>query len=719
MSSCIFRNERTGEWTSMIGKPAKWVRGGDCESPVIFGAIDCPDDMVSAGISICGLGFFELYVNGRKVGDDLLTPAWTDYEPRDGRRLLYPLGDVRSHRVCYVDYSLTEYLKPGRNDIAVWLGNGWYNQHERNVEGDLWYEKPKLAYTIELVRRNGETEYVHSDETLRWRRSPIVFNNVYFGEKWDFALEDAAEEYPVEIANPPVRSRLVKQTCPPDREMGRIEPTVVRAQRNRTVYDAGVNISGWCTLTGRGEVIVRYAENLTGDGELDYDSAGGAEQIQTDEYKTDVWRALKPKFSVKAFRYFEVTGEAKDVEVAVVHSDIKVTSSFESSDETLNWLYNAYIRTQLNNMHCGIASDCPHRERLGYTGDGQNTCKAGMMMLDSKELYRKWIGDVMDCQDVNTGHVQHTAPFYGGGGGPCGWGCAVVAMPYAFYRHCGETDILRECWPHMMKWIGYIDSRMEGGLVVREEKDGWCLGDWCVPGEVKIPEPLVNGYYLIKSLEQMIEIAGVIGCEEECGALQARIDRCREALRENYYHKLGDEPQGGDVFLADLGIGDERDFEAIRRRYDALGRFDTGIFGTRVLIHWLFDRGYADTAIRLLTSKDGEVSFHRMMAAGATTIWEDWDGSYSHDHPMFGGVADALFEKLLGIRAAAPGYAQVEIAPQIPERLERVRGSICVPAGEICVDFDRNRSPRYIVTVPEISASFAGTALRPGKNELN
>jgi len=703
----------------MIGNQAKWVRGGGCESPIIFGKIDCPADMASAGISICGLGFFELDINGERVGEDLLVPAWSDYEPRDGRRLLYPLSDTRSHRAYYLDYDLTGLLKPGANDIAVWLGNGWYNQHERNVEGDLWYEKPKLAYSVEIIRAGGGKAFVHSDESLRWKESPIVFNNVYFGERWDFALEKTEKSYPVEPAAAPVRSALMKQTCPPDRRIREIVPTVVKRDGSRTVYDAGENVSGWCALTGVGEITVRYAENLTADAEPDYRSAGGDEQIQTDGYRTDIPRALEPKFSVKAFRYFEVTGEARDVKVIVVHSDVKVTSAFESSDETLNWLYDAYIRTQLNNMHCGVVSDCPHRERLGYTGDGQITCNAAMLTLDSRGIYEKWIGDVMDCQDVNTGHVQHTAPFYGGGGGPCGWGCAVVAVPYAYYRHYGDTEILRRCWPHMLKWVGYIDTRMEDGLIVREEKDGWCLGDWCTPGKVCIPEPLVNGYYFIKSLEQMIEIAGAIGCEGEIDALRARIGRCTEALKDRYYHRPGGDCQGADVFLADLGVCDEADCESIRRRYAQAGRLDTGIFGTYVVVHWLFANGGADTALALLTGKDEEVSFHRMMAAGATTLWEDWDGGNSHDHPMFGGVTDALFEDILGIRAAAPGYSAVRIEPKIPDGLEWVRGSVTAGAGVISVDFDRRRSPKYIVTVPETDAVFAGgVRLMPGRNTL-
>ena len=706
----------------MIHETAKWVRAGKCESPIIFGSFEVPEGIRKAVISICGLGLFELYINGQKVGNDLLTPAWTDYEPRENRRLLYPLSDTCSHRVLYLDYNLMDFIRPGVNEIAVWLGNGWYNQHERNIEGDLWYELPKLAYTIELTGECGSS-YVLSDENLRWKESPIVFNNVYFGEKWDFSLEGCEESFPVEAAEAPKHSKLMRQTCPPDREIRTIVPREIKRTDGRAVYDAGENISGFAVLTGRGRVRVRYAENIDGDNELNFDSTGGTEQIQTDEYVSEGWREMRPKFSWKAFRYLEISGEAKDVAVAVVHSDVKVTSGFESSDEILNWLYDAYVRTQLNNMHCGVVSDCPHRERLGYTGDGQLTCNAAMLLMDSRELYRKWIGDIMDCQDVNTGHVQHTAPFYGGGGGPGGWGCAVVHVPYTYYRHYGDAELLRECWPHMLKWIDYMESRSENGLVMREEKDGWCLGDWCVPDSfcrvdlVKIPVPLVNTYFLIRSLKQMQEIAAVIGCES--AFLQEKIDRSMAALREAYCGKVGAEDQGAEFFLADLGLCDAAQCDAIADSYAKAGQLDTGIFGTYVGVRWLFENGYEDTAMAMLTSRSSEVSFHRMKEAGATTIWEDWAGSMSHDHPMFGGVADALFECILGIRALEPGYERVEIAPKIPSSLEFVRGHVTVPAGEIHVDFDRKRSPNLIVTIPELKAVYKGAELKPGRNEMN
>lgn len=430
----------------MIQEEAKWVRPDeDCEAPIILGKIFAEEGMESAKISICGLGFFELYINGRKVSEDLMVPAWSDYEPRSDMGLLYPLNDRFTHRAYYLEYDIADFLQEGENGLEVWLGNGWYNQHERNIEGNLWYGKPKLAYTVEIAYREGKLSMQHSGERLTWKRSPITFNNVYYGEKWNYdAMEP--QERPVAPAEPVLT--LSRQECPADREIRSFSPRLIRRSGDRSIYDAGENLTGYAACAGRGRIIIRYAEELGADGELDFTSAGGKQQIQCDEYLTGSERRLKPRFSVKGFRFAKITGEVKEVEVIAVHSDVAVTSSFVSGDETLNWLYEAYIRSQLNNMHYGIVSDCPHRERLGYTGDGQLTCNAAMLLLDSRRLYRKWIRDILDSQDPNTGHVQHTAPFYGGGGGPGGWGGAVVIVPYTFYRHFKDRELLAECWPH-------------------------------------------------------------------------------------------------------------------------------------------------------------------------------------------------------------------------------------------------------------------------------
>lgn len=725
----------------MIRKEAKWVTAApDCEAPIFHGSLDWDAENANAVISICGLGFFELYINGKKVSEDLMVPAWSDYEPRENRRILYPIHDTFTHRIYYLDYDITSYLNEGENALEIWLGNGWYNQHERNVEGDLWYDKPKLAYSIEITRKDGSKAWQDSDENLTWQIGPIYFNNTYCGEKWDFARLENAQEQPVTVV-PWTKSELCRQTCPADREVGASEPVLLKREGDRRIYDAGVNLTGYVRCAGCGHVVIRYAENLDENRELDYASAGGdyvtetyGPQIQCDEYQTREWRILQPKFSIKAFRYVEIVGEVKDVEIVTVYSDIAVTSHFSSDNETLNWLYETYIRTQLNNTHCGVVTDCPHRERLGYTGDGQLACKAGMMLLDSRELYRKWIRDIMDCQDMNSGHVQHTAPFYGGGGGPGGWGGAVVLVPWQFYRQYGDVSILQECWPHMKKWFIYMQNHCENDLVTTEEKDGWCLGDWCPPGKVTIPEPLVNTYYYVAAMEQMLQIGEILGEEsadisapasaQSCGVtladIAAQLEASRQAMKATYYRKPAGMVQGGEAFLADIGIAEDADLAALDKKYAAAGAYDTGIFGTYILTRVLLEKGYADTAYALLTSEAEESSFAHMKNAGATTIWENWNGEASHDHPMFGAVTECLFSGFLGMQAAAPGWQSVRIAPQIPAGMDRMEGSIQTVTGTISVAFDRNAEKQFKVIIPDVPGVFvldgAEYALQAGEN---
>ncbi len=708
----------------MIDTSAKWVSpNGDCEAPIITGTISAPSGRKQAVISICGLGFFECLINGEKISDDLLVPAWSDYEPRPGRRLLYPLNDTFSHRIYYLDYDITRFLHDGENTIEVWLGNGWYNQHERNAEGDLWYGSPKLAYTVAIEGADGSKQFQHSDERLTWRPGPIVFNNVYLGEKWDDRADRPKAAFPVKVVPAP-SSPLYRQTCPPDREIRHVFPKFLGQEEDRRIYDAGVNLTGYVRCTGQGKIVIRYGEELTPDGEVDFISAG-ENQIQQDEYFALKKRTLSPKFSVKGFRYFEITGDAEDIEVVVVHSDIAVTSSFTSSDETLNWLYDAYIRTQLNNMHYGIVSDCPHRERLGYTGDGQLTCNAAMLLLDSKELYRKWILDIFDCQDPVSGHVQHTAPFYGGGGGPGGWGCAVAVVPFTYYQHYGERDMLKKAYPHMLKWFSYMQSRCENGLVMREEPDGWCLGDWCAPGGVKLPEPFVNTYYFIKSMEIMLQTGDILGCQNHREEISRQLALSKQAFCDAYYDKTSNRfsgsIQGADGFAADLGLADDALLRRMREEYDQKGAYDTGIFGTYVLTRTLFAHGFSDTAFRLLTAK-ADSSFYHMKSSGATTLWENWDGRESHDHPMFGAVADCLFEFLLGIKAAAPGYEKIRIEPKLPASLSYVKWHITTAAGKIQVEIRQDDRLYLAVTVPHAQAVLKAGGrefpLKPGDNSF-
>ena len=702
-------------------KNAKWVTSKNCDSPIIVGKFNANKETVSADITICGLGFFELFINGKKVSDDILVPAYTDYEPREGRQLLYPNERHGTYRTLYKVYDILPFITEGENLIEVWLGNGWYNQTERVIEGEMWYDFIKLIYAIKLTENQGKETVFVSDENLKWKKSPIVFNNIFFGEKWDFEnLHDTL--YPVEIAAAPKSDYFEEEICPADKEISVIEPKEIFSDGTRRVFDAGVNISGYAKVKGRGKIKITYSENLNEDNTLNYGTTGavqlsvsGVPQIQTDEYNTDKERILKPKFSVKAFRYIEVSGDISEIQIVVVHSDIKVSSNFESDNEILNWLYSAHIRTELNNLHYGVVTDCPHRERLGYTGDGQVTCNALMQTLDSKLFYCKWIRDIYDCQNKITGNVENTAPFGGGGGGPGGWGGAIVIIPYNYYKHFGDKEILREGLPYMLKWYEFMLSRAENNLISKKVEGCWFLGEWCTPARCEISPALVNTYYFITCMRKVLEIANILGEEIDKDGITQNIDKCLAALKENFGDISVENDQGAACFLADLGL---YDIDKIAEKYRSNPVFDTGIFGTPLLLKLLFENGYEDTAFELLANPD-DVNFNYMKNRGATTFWEAWRGG-SHDHPMFSSVVENIFEHIMGIGQEDFGFENIVIAPKIPQKLGSFSGYMDTKAGRISVSFDR-KTGEYTVTVPKIAKLILNgkeTELSKGDNKI-
>lgn len=700
-------------------KNASWILcPAEFVSPVIRRCFNAETE-AEAKIAVSSLGFFKLCINGNPVGDEYFRPSNSIFRARDPKSWIYPIKDNFTYRCYYSTIDITPWIREGENTLEIALGDGWYRQTERTAEGNMAFgDRLGAVYALCLSDRNNE-KLILSDGSEICSQSATVYSQLFVGEIYDTRLkgEEFRSWVPVEITELS-ETILTPEDTPADRIIRRIKPVLLSDNGARRIYDAGENISGLVSLRVCGEpgeeVHIRFAENLH-KGELSFDTAGsgyictsGKRQIMEDVCICDGNEHLfMPQFVWHAFRYFEVTGPGEPVCVSVIHSDTPVTSSFRSSSPELNWLYEAYIRTQLNNMHGGIPSDCPHRERLGYTGDGQACARAAMALLDSRDFYRKWIRDIFDSQDETTGHVNHTAPFAGGGGGPGGWGCAAVIVPYQYYKTYGDTSLLTEYYDRMKKWIDYLVNRSENGLVVREENGGWCLGDWCTLDSVKIPEPFVNTCYLIKSLRYLEEIAAAIGRTDEISALSDIRRTAEDGVKNAYYNSQTgsfiDSVQGADAFALWAGLGDARTFETLVKKYSELGHFDTGFLCTEILTELLFENGAEDTAYALLTSHE-RGSFGYMMDHGATTVWEDWSGGASHDHPMFGASAGHLIFSLLGIkqREQSSGYRELVIAPKTPRGLDFAEGSTVLPCGKISVGWERAGSDTvFTVSLPE------------------
>jgi len=693
---------------------ASWISSDEkTVSPIFYKEFSC-DKVLSATLFISGLGFFEARINDAPVSPDRYVPAFSDYGPRDCRSFTYPLADQTVHRIYYCKYDVTSLLKQGKNLLTVQLGNGYYRQKERICEGPTDFgNELKTIFRLVIATDDGTKEIV-SDGSELWKASEISYSNLFIGEVIDPRFARRQIFHPVSAANAP-EAELTLQTCPPDRVIRTIQPHLLHCCGNRSVYDAGENISGIVRIRSHApagtRIALRFAENIRDDYSLDFISTGsnyvcssGRRQIMEDLFITDGSdRSYEPKFVWHAFRYFEVEGETDLPEVLVIHSHVPVASTFDSSSEGLNFLYDAFMRTQTNNMHAGIPMDCPHRERLGYTGDGQVCAPAAMLILDCEAFYRKWIQDILDCQDPLSGHVQHTAPLMGGGGGPGGWGCAIVLVPWYFYLRYGDETILQRCFEPMNKWIDYLLSRCEDGLVVREEEKGWCLGEWCTLESTQIPAPFVNTCYLLKCLQIMQNIASILHNEDFGGRYAVIETEITESLRRHYEDngQWCSSVQGADAWALWVGVGNSDTAASLAQRYDASGCFDTGFLGTDILLEVLLSNGYADTAFSLLESeKPG--SFLYMKHRGATTLWERWTGEESHDHPMFGACVRHLFTYFLGLRQEAAGYSQLLISPQIPAALAWAEGSLLLQKGRVFVRWEQSSNHvRFNISIPE------------------
>ncbi|MBI4977760.1 MAG: family 78 glycoside hydrolase catalytic domain [Spirochaetes bacterium] len=675
-------------------------------APMFRREFQLPEKIVSARAYIAGLGMYELFINGSRIGDAVLAPAQTNYDERKLRHMLYPFKDRTKKRVLYNVYDITAQLTGGLNAVGIILGTGWYDQRDRTVEGWMWYDSPRVIAQLEIIDASGRTHIIGTDTSWKsYGAGPIIHNGIFTGEIFDARRDISgwanagfsdASWIAARRARPP-SGTLHAQLSPPDIVTNTFTPAAVTGPDNVRRFDAGRNVTGWARIRTKGEkgrtITIRYVEDSGQDySQTDTFICGGESEM------------YEPSFTWHSFRYVDVIGapesfSEQDIDIREVHADVLQTGSFHCSDETLNDLYRLFCNTQLANMHCGVPSDCPHRERLGYTGDGQIAAEAAMYAFDMSAFYTKWVTDIADAQNSETGFVPHTAPFGGGGGGQP-WGSALVIIPWLMHRFYGDRRILDGNYDAMKKWLRYFAAcRNERGIVTHEEPGSWFLGDWCTPtGErPKLTPEYVNTCYLGYNALLMKDIARALGNETDA-AFYAELHAAVAATVHHEYfdavtgdYSIGSE--GANEFALMFGlVPDEhraRVAENIARHVARNGyHFDTGIFGTPLLLAALTDCGFIDDAFRIMTVKDFP-SFGHMLASGATTLWEHWRGGGSRNHPMFGSVCAWLFRSLAGIVPAAPGFSKVRIRPLIPKGLSSVTAEHLSIRGLIAVSWEQ------------------------------
>lgn len=646
-------------------------------APLLRKSIAINKEITSARAFVTGLGFFEFYVNGAKVGEDVLVPNVTLYAKRPGLENNYiSLPDnFREYRVMYLSYDITDMLRKGDNAIGAILGNGFYNAP---INWTHSYGSPRFFGQVYISYTDGTEDVIVSDESWKASKSPIVMDLVYDGEHYDARLEqpgwctpgfDDSTWETVVIRKTP-EGHMKAHMSPTDRVMEKLKPVKIESLGDgKFKVDFGEEISGWLRLrnvvgeAGRKIDIKYICESPMGANS--YTLKGGGPE------------SYAARFTWFVFREVEISnwpGELKpeNLVAEAVYSDVQTTGKFECSNPLFSNINKIWWRSQTDNMHGGIASDCPHRERSPYTGDGQVACVTVMHNFDARAFYTKWIQDILGAQNPETGYVPNGAPWQPGCGGGVAWGAAMQIMPWEFYLHYGDTDMLKNNFEGMEGYIKYMLTwTNEDGIMFSQapgpaNPNRWLnLGDWAPASELP-PDDMVHTFYLWRCADLTAQTAKVLGKEKEAKYYAQLAGRTKGAFQSKYYNKESGSygPYGGNIFALRMGVPSDQYSKVVAAlRSDIVnnnGHLDTGIFGTQFFFEVLSENGLHDLAFEAMNKKT-QPSYGWWIEQGATTTWEHWNGRGSRNHPMFGGGIVWFYRVLAGMNTdpAQPGYRNI------------------------------------------------------------
>ncbi len=726
---------------------AKFIQAENIQFPYFRKKFSLKKEIRKAELKISALGFCEIYINGKKITEDLYITPLSEYNarvPEEDNPTINDdafFNDKLSYTIYVNKYSVEDFIKKGDNCIGVILAGGWYRSGLDKHKSFRNYGKLKLCFLLTIEYADGTKSLVCSDELCRCKESFLLNAGIFHEEQderreiFDFSCvnyDDTLWQNAVVCDAP--NSKYLINDCPPNRVVEYVKPKLIKTVENTKIYALPENVTGYPVITGEsnvGDVInCVYGETLNDDLTLNEFHS----YCQNTQFISDGRKKHFIRFTWHGFQYFSVTttGDISKLgcdRCAIVYADVKNTSRFDCNLSTLNFLYSAYVRSQNENFQCGVPTDCPQIERKGYTGDGQLLCECGMNLFDAKTLYRKWLRDISDVQDRKTGFVHNTAPcFIGCSGGPGGWGIAIINVPYEYYKVYGDASVLSEYFCRMKKYAEFLCRESVNGLVQYIHRKGRCLGDWAGPVKPYLPEPFVNTCLFVEALYHLAEIAEVLNEKEYRKKVFDKISYLKTRINEEYYDAESGNycgnVQASNAFALNIGLGDERTLTNLVKKYRRDKFFDTGIFGTKILIKTLFEKGYGNDAINLLSSRN-KISYYAWEKAGATTLWEAWENPRSLNHPMFGAPVIYLYKYVLGInRLSECGYSQIRISPLRLKRLKRASGALNTENGVISVAYEiKNDKYKFEIDIPAgVSAEFIfedyKTNLNCGKNKI-
>ncbi|MFX1442072.1 MAG: family 78 glycoside hydrolase catalytic domain [Promethearchaeota archaeon] len=671
----------------------------------------------SAKIYICGLGCYELRINGKKIGDRILEPAWTDYKKI----------------ALYSTYDVSNFLKE-KNAIGVVLGNSRYLDK-------FGYGYPKLIVQILIRYADNTNELRCSDKTWKFSQGPILENGIYLGEKYDARLEMPGWDKPNfddsswENANLCEGPKLTSQIMPPIRITKILQPQNSYSNSpGKYIYDFGQNFTGFIRLKVRGprdtEVIIRHSEIVDHKGNLN--TATNRLAKATDVYilKGEGEEVFEPHFTYHGFRYIEITGFPgvpilNSVEALFIHTDVPQIGNFYCSNNLINQIHKNIIWGQLSNF-MSIPTDCPQRdERHGWMGDAQLTIEEAIFNFDTVGFYTKFLNDIRYCQKENGALSDVVPPYWPFYPADPAWGTAYITIAWYLYWYYNDVRILEDNYESMKKYVDFLHRNTEENILYKFGK----FGDWCPPGSIvsrKTPIEHVCTWYYYHDTLILSKIAQILGKVQDYKDLNKRSEEIKEAYNrkflKDYYvipkHSLVDETisQTSNILPLFLNMVPEKKKKKVLSRLlhciieDHDYHIDTGIVGTRYLWDVLTENGHADVAYRIIT-QESYPGYGYMIKEGATTLWERWEklegsGMNSHNHIMLGSVDSWFYKSLIGISTLEPGWKKIRIKPYIPSDVEYSSASLNTIKGLIHCSWEKNyKNLKIIVEIPVGSGS--------------
>jgi len=690
-------------------------------------------EIKSARAYMATAGLFELSINGQRIGDHMLDPMYTRFD----------------RRTLYVTHDVTKALQSGDNAIGVLLGNGWYN-HQPLAVWDFdkapWRNRPAFCMDLHIVYTDGSEETIVSQRDWKTSSGAIIANNIYTGEHYDARLEQKGWDMPgfddskwqgVRYRSAPTNN-IVSQQIAPIRLVKTYEPISLKKFDEKTyLFDVGQNMAGITKLkiSGPAGTIVKitHGERLAENGRLDMSNIdvyyrGDKEK---DPFQTDIvilnGESLEfmPKFNYKGFRYVEVSSsqpislDKSDMTAYFMHSDVKPTSRLQTSSKLVNKLWEITNNAYLSNL-MSYPTDCPQREKNGWTGDGHPSIETAFYNFDGITVYEKSLADHRDEQQPN-GVVPDIMPTGGWGYGTANgldWTSTIAIIPWEVYMYYGDSQLLADCYENIKRYVDYVDRISVDGLTT------FGRGDW-VPVKSQSNLELTSSTYFYVDATILASAAKLFGHQEDYQKYDALSKKIKQAINTKFLNKqTGVYADGTQTELSvplHWGVVPEemkaKVAENLNKKVQETDfHLDVGVLGAKALLNALKNNGYGESAYKVAV-QDTYPSWGWWAVNGATTLLENWDleakRDISDNHMMFGEIGGWFFKSIGGILPdpRQPGFKHILLQPIFPEGLDESDIMHRSPYGEIVSHWKRNN--KTIELTVEIPANSTASFLPP------